>query len=85
MAEGLSYVVLLQVGVGVVEPVVQDGDNHAFTCDALTPHTLHVHVVPDGTARLTSVILSQHTGSKYRFSCGSSQPRRTLWHIMISI
>ena len=40
----MTHVVLLEVGVVLLDPVVQDGDHHALPREALLPRPLGVEV-----------------------------------------
>lgn len=42
--ETVSYVVGVDVCVVPLQPVIQNGDDHSFPCDAFLPHGDHVQV-----------------------------------------
>ncbi len=53
----VSYVVVHQVGMCVVDTIVQDADDDAFSREAALPHADHVHVVARRSSGLTKVVL----------------------------
>lgn len=55
--ETVSYVVGVDVCVVPLQPVIQDGDDHSFSCDAFLPHGDHVQVQLRQRGRRPRVLL----------------------------
>lgn len=72
--ETVSYVVGVDVGVVPLQPVVQDGDDDSFACDAFLPHRDHVQVQLRQRGRRPRVLLEDEM-TNFRLKCGNDTGR----------
>lgn len=62
--ETVSYVVGVDVCVVPLQSIIQDGDDHSFSCDAFLPHRDHVQVEFRQRGRRPRVLLEDKESSK---------------------
>jgi len=55
--ETVSYVVGVDVCVVPLQPIVENGDDHSFSCDAFLPHRDHMQVQLRQRGRRPCVLL----------------------------
>lgn len=72
--ETMSYVVGVDVCVVPLQPIIQDGDDHSFSCDAFLPHWDHMQVQLRQRGRRPRVLLedkmTHFTYLYFKLSCG---------------
>lgn len=71
--ETVSYVVGVDVCVVPFQPIIQDGDDHSFSCDAFLPHGDHMQVQLWQGGRRPRVLLQDKMANSN--ICNSNQTR----------
>lgn len=63
--ETVSYVVGVDVCVVPLQPVIQHGDDHSFSCDAFLPHGDHMQVQLGQRGRRPCVLLQDKITNRH--------------------
>lgn len=53
----MTYIIFLQVRMGVVNAVIQYADNNSSTCEAFFPDWQNIYVISDCSTSLTTIYL----------------------------